>query len=89
MSYTDDELRGLIAAEIMKIAPEADLESVSANADFRRELEIDSFDFLRILIGLNQQLGVEIDEADYGKLTTLDNLVRHLSNLEQSSSDTE
>lgn len=41
-------------------------------------LDIDSFDFLKFLIALNEKLGVEIPEADYGKLNTLEDMLRYL-----------
>ena len=45
----------------------------------REALDIDSFDHLNFLIGLNEALGVEIPEGDYGQLTTLADIVRYLS----------
>ena len=42
------------------------------------QLDIDSFDFLNFLIALDERLRVEIPEADYGKLNTLDGMVRYL-----------
>jgi acyl carrier protein len=45
----------------------------------RQALAIDSFDHLNCLIGLDAALGVEIPEADYGQLTTLADIVRHLA----------
>lgn len=45
----------------------------------REELDIDSYDFLNLLIGLNEKLGVEIPEEDYEKLATLSDLIRYLS----------
>lgn len=47
--------------------------------NLRETLDIDSFDFLQLLIGLHDSLGVEIPESDYGKLTTLEAIVSYLS----------
>jgi acyl carrier protein len=44
----------------------------------REALDIDSFDFLNFLIGLDDELGVEIPEADYGKLVSLNDLLDYL-----------
>ena len=44
----------------------------------RAALDIDSFDFLNFLIGLNEATGVEIPEADYGQLTSLNTLVTYI-----------
>jgi len=45
----------------------------------RKVLDIDSFDFLNLFIGLNEELGVEIPEPDYGQLNTLTNIVDYMS----------
>jgi len=45
----------------------------------REALDIDSFDHLNFLIGLNEELGVDIPEGDYGQLTTLADVMRYLS----------
>ena len=76
---TESEIRQAISQALRRIAPEADLDQVGPNENLREALDIDSFDFLNFLIGLHQRLGVEIPEADYGKLTTLSDLVRYLT----------
>lgn len=73
-----EELKQLIFDVLGQIAPEADFDSLSPGEDMRAALDIDSFDFLNFLIGLNEQVGVEIPEADYGQLVSLDDLVGYL-----------
>lgn len=75
---TETQIKGSIFRVLGQIAPEADFGALAPNADIRQTLDIDSFDFLQFLIGLNAELGVEIPEADYGQLVTLDDLVRYL-----------
>ena len=75
---TEAEIHQAIADSLRAIAPEADLQLLPPDADLRETLDIDSFDFLNFLIGLHARLGVEIPEADYGKLTTLSDLLRYL-----------
>jgi acyl carrier protein len=67
-----------IKRALSQIAPEADLDSVDAQAPFREELALDSYDFLQLLLNLHQEFGVEIPESDYGKLGTLDGLRSYL-----------
>ncbi|MBI3055818.1 MAG: acyl carrier protein, partial [Betaproteobacteria bacterium] len=43
------------------------------------QVDIDSFDFLNAIIRLHENLGVEIPEADYGQLATLDGTVDYLA----------
>lgn len=79
MSENHAVIRAAVLDGLRQIAPETDLETLSPSSDIRRSLEIDSFDFLRFLIGLHERLGVDIPEMDYGKLTTLDSLVEYLA----------
>ena len=64
---------------LAQIAPEADLDEVDATVNLREELDIDSYDFLSLLIWLNETLGVEIPESDYEKLVSLSDVVGYLA----------
>jgi acyl carrier protein len=75
---TEAEIKDAIFAGLRKIAPESDPASLRPDQKVRETLDIDSFDFLSFLIALHEKLGIEIPEADYGKLTTLDEMVRYL-----------
>jgi len=68
---TKEEISRAIKDAIMEIAPEVEEEEILPDANIQRSLEIDSFDFLKILTALNETLGIEVPEADYGKVTTL------------------
>jgi acyl carrier protein len=76
---TEAQLTETIFKVLGQIAPEADLAHLVPDADLRQALDIDSFDHLNFLIGLNEALGVDIPEADYGQLTTLTAIVRYLA----------
>lgn len=76
---TEAAIEDAIWSGLKKIAPEANPADVAPGANLREALDIDSFDFLQLLIGLHEKLGVEIPEADYGKLTTMEALVAYLS----------
>jgi acyl carrier protein len=76
---TEAQMKEVIFKVLGRIAPEADLDSLDPEANVREALDIDSFDHLNLLIGLNEELGVEIPEADYGQLTTLADIMRYLS----------
>jgi acyl carrier protein len=71
-------MRNLVSAALKNIAPEADLASVPPGANLRETLDIDSFDFLNLLIELGKRLNIEIPESDYGRLGTLDSLLEYL-----------
>jgi acyl carrier protein len=48
---------------------------------FRDQLDIDSMDFLNFVIAVHEALHVEIPEADYPKLITLNGCVAYLVSL--------
>lgn len=79
MTIIDTQIKETIFKLLKRIAPEADFNALGPTEDIRMALDIDSFDFLQFLIALNEELGVEVPEADYGKLITLADLVGYLS----------
>ena len=72
------ELRQTFLDVLCEIAPEVDPEAVPSDKDLREELDLDSMDFLNVLVALHERLGVEIPEADAAQLTTLDGGVAYL-----------
>lgn len=72
------ELTALVAEILADIAPEADLNDVAPGEDLRRALDLDSMDFLNLVIALNERTGVAIPEADYPKLYTLQDMAGYL-----------
>lgn len=76
---TDEDIKKIIFTELTTIAPEADPAALAPTANVRETLDIDSYDFLHFLIGLDKKLGVEVPEKDYAKFTTLDGMVRYLA----------
>jgi acyl carrier protein len=78
-SLTEIQIKEIVFKLLKRIAPEADFSTLAPTEDIRAALDIDSFDFLQFLIGLNEEVGVEVPEADYGKLVSLQDLVGYLS----------
>ncbi len=79
MSATPEAIMQAVIDSVRAIAPEADFAALDPRRPFREELDLDSFDFLNVLIELHARLGVEIPEADYGRLGTLDALLGYLA----------
>jgi len=75
---TDAEITAAMKTVLSNIAPEADLDRVGPDENLREELELDSMDALHVLVGLSEELGVEIPAKDYGRLTTKAAIVRYL-----------
>lgn len=68
-----------IFAALHKVAPEIDPRTVDRRAILVESLDIDSMDFLNFLEALCSRLGLDIPEADYPKVRTLDDLAAYLS----------
>jgi acyl carrier protein len=74
-----EQARTAVVEVLGRIAPEVDLSDLPGDADFRDELDLDSMDFLSLVEGLKDSTGVDVPEADYGKVQTLDGLLAYLS----------
>ena len=68
---TTDELRALIVEELGNIAPEAELAGVGDEVDLREAVDLDSMDIFNLVVALSRRLGIEIPDADAGRLVTL------------------
>jgi acyl carrier protein len=76
---TEDEIRESVLRLLSQVAPEADMSAIQPGMRLRDQIDIDSMDALNFLIAVDAELHVDIPEADYPKLTTLDNIVAYLS----------
>lgn len=75
---TRDEVRTAVLNIISEIAPDEDLGDIKGEERLRDQLELDSMDFLDIVMELRKQYNVEVPEADYMELATLDGCVNYL-----------
>ncbi len=73
-----DETKETVLKILGQIAPEADLAELNPDVSFRDQLDIDSMDFLNFVIAVHKELHVEIPEADYPKLATLNGCLAYL-----------
>jgi len=71
------EIRKIVLVELKRIAPE--LEDVAPAKPLRDQVDLDSMDWLNFLVALNERLRIEIPEADYRKLGTLEQIVDYLA----------
>ncbi|HEU4947173.1 MAG TPA: acyl carrier protein [Kribbella sp.] len=79
MTLTQQTARDLVGSSLLRIVPDADLESLPDDALFRDELELDSLDFLSFVELLSTGSGRRIDEDDYPHLRTMGDCVAFLS----------
>jgi acyl carrier protein len=75
---TQDEIRAAVLRALTDVAPEAGPATLRPDVDLRDQLDIDSMDFLNFVIGLHEQVGVDVPEADYPRLRTIDDVVDYV-----------
>ena len=75
MNPARDQLRAAMLEVLRGIAPEIEAGEIDAAQSLRRQVDLDSMDWLNFLIGLNQRLGLRIEEADYARLASLNDLL--------------
>jgi acyl carrier protein len=76
---TDEELRSLILELICEIAPEADPAVAHDRDDLREIFDLDSMDFANLVVAIHKRTKINIPEADYNKLFTLESAIAYLS----------
>jgi acyl carrier protein len=76
---TPDEARNIFFEELGNVAPEWAPAEIDPQEDIREAMDIDSMDLLNLVIALHQRTGINIPEADYGKLITIDGAVAYLT----------
>jgi acyl carrier protein len=74
-----ERVRAAVLRVLARVAPEADPAALAPDLGWREQLDVDSVDFLTFVIGLSEELGVEVPERDYPKLATLDGCVAYLA----------
>ena len=73
-----DEIKDVILEIIEDIDEEADLASLDANAPLRDQLDLDSMDFLDIVMELRKRYKLQIPEDEYSELATLNSCINYL-----------
>ena len=61
----------VVKKHLHRIAPEADLETLKPADDLGERLDIDSMDFYNMMVGISEELNIDIPEEEYGKLRSL------------------
>ncbi|TBW09925.1 acyl carrier protein [Azotobacter chroococcum subsp. isscasi] len=74
----DAQIRREVLEALQGIAPEVEPETLRGDRPLRDEVDLDSMDWLRFLAALHLRLGVNIPEADYQQLASLDALLAYL-----------
>lgn len=76
---TPGEIREEILNILADIAPDEDLSGLDDEVAFREQLELDSMDFLDIVMELRKRYRVQIPEEDYEQLVSMGSTIRYLT----------
>lgn len=74
-----EEIRTAIIEILEDIAPDEDLTDLKDDIAFRDQLELDSMDFLDIVMELRKRYRVQVPEEDYPQLNSMASTVTYLT----------
>lgn len=80
-SMTRDDIKDLILEIIEDIDDEADFDNLDPDKPLRDQLDLDSMDFLDIVMELRKRHQLQIPEEDYPHLATLNSCTAYLEPL--------
>ena len=72
------EIRDEIIDILSEIAPDEDLSDLNDEQSFRDQIELDSMDFLDIVMELRKRHRIQIPEDEYGELASMASTVKYL-----------
>jgi acyl carrier protein len=75
---TPAEIRDAVLDILATINPDEDLSSLDDEQEFRDQLEMDSMDFLDIVMELRKRYRVQVPEEDYQHLVSMAKTVAYL-----------
>ena len=75
---TSAEIRSEILDILSDIAPDEDLSNVTDDKPFREQLELDSMDFLDIVMELRKRHRIQIPEEEYKQLASMASTIAYL-----------
>lgn len=78
MSLDQEQIRCEVLQILRTLAPEIDTARIITDKPLRTQIDLDSMDWLNVLVAMHERLHVNIPESDYGKLVTLDGIVTYL-----------
>ena len=75
---TSAEIRGEILDILSNIAPDEDLSKLVDDKPLREQLELDSMDFLDIVMELRKRHRIQIPEEEYQQLASMASTIAYL-----------
>lgn len=76
---TNEEVKNIVVDIIVDVAPDEDVTAINADENLRDQLDLDSMDFLDIVMELRKRHQIEVPSEDYPRLATLNSCVEYLA----------
>ncbi len=76
-----ERVRAAVLETLAAIAPGTDVRALAADQPLRDQVDLDSIDWINVIVGLCERLSIDIPESDYGRLATLDSIVAYVAAL--------
>ena len=76
---TEKDVKQIVIEIIEEIAPDEDTSNIDSAVALRDQLDLDSMDFLDIVMELRKKYNIEVPEADYPQLVSLDSCDAYLT----------
>ncbi len=75
---SSQEVKRIVLDIIATVAPDADLSTLKHDVRLRDQLDMDSMDFLDIVMELRKRYKIEVPKEDYTELASLDSCASYL-----------
>lgn len=74
----DQQILQQVILNLRTIAPEITPDTIQTDQPLRDQIDLDSMDFLNFIISLHKTFAIDIPEADYAQLGSLDAIVAYI-----------
>lgn len=78
---TKDDVRNAVIGILTDIAPDEDFDGLKDEEKLRDQFDLDSMDFLDIVMELRKRYNIEVPETDYEQLVTMTSCIDYLQPL--------
>lgn len=75
----DETIRATVLRILHQVAPDVDAAGLDPAVPLQDQVDIDSVDFMNLMVGIEEALGVSVPERDYPKVSSLDGCVAYLA----------
>ncbi|MGQ0635126.1 MAG: acyl carrier protein [Planctomycetaceae bacterium] len=75
---SSERIRQVLLDILSRIVPDEDLSALKDDVPFREQIELDSMDFLDIVMELRKRYRIQIPEEEYPQLSTMGGAVDYL-----------